>query len=442
MVQTSQSNFSDLYRSHVETITARAQRALAEQGYDGVVIHSGRLQRKSPFDDQDWPFRPVPMFAHWSPLRWPDSAVIVTAHGVELCALEVTDFWEKPAVPDWDLLRSGMKVRTIQRAEHTKASLPVGKVAFIGHEGEVAHELGLDPEHVNPGGLRVALEDTRVEKTAYEVRMMTEASLRGARGHRRVEAEFLAGERSELLLHLAFLQASQQDDADAPYKGIVALGRAAATLHHNVYEDRPGAGSLLVDAGATFHGYPCDITRTHCAPTASEAFKDLKAAMEDLQRETIEDIEVGKGYEDLHDACHRRLADVLVAHGLVTCSPAATVDQGLTRAFFPHGLGHSLGVQVHDVSCRKREPRPENRFLRHTGTITAGQVFTIEPGLYFIDRLLEPLRASPAGADVAWDTVAALAPYGGIRIEDNIHVTPAGIRNLTREAFASTSEYD
>ena len=428
-----------LYKAHIQTIAQRAAAALEQAGYDAVVIHAGRVQRKSPFDDVDWPFSPVPMFTHWCPMDWPDSAVVVTGSGATLYAVRANSFWERPAEPDWNLIRSGLSTEVVDDLGAVTERLPKGRVGFVGHESEAAAGLGIEPDDVNPRALVVALEDTRVEKTDYEIETMAEANRRGALGHRAAEAAFLAGERSELQIHLAFLKATQQDDADAPYKGIVALGEAAAVLHHITYADRPQAGSLLVDAGARCRGYPSDITRTSVAPGngAAASFRALVESMDDLQRKTIGEIAIGMNYEELHDGCHAKLGALMVEHGLVSCSAEAATKQGITRAFFPHGLGHSLGVQVHDVSCRKREPKAENPFLRHTATITAGQVFTIEPGLYFIDALLAELKQKPAGGDVQWATVEKLAPFGGIRIEDNVVVRAEGpVRNLTREAFS------
>jgi Xaa-Pro dipeptidase len=101
--------------------------------------------------------------------------------------------------------------------------------------------------------------------------------------------------------------------------------------------------------------------------------------------------------------------------------------------FLPHGLGHSLGLTCHDVGCAELKPRPNNPFLRNTTTIAADQVFTIEPGVYFIDMLLGPVRHGKDAARVDWKLVDALAQLGGIRIEDDVQVLPDGIRNFTRE---------
>ncbi|MOA46834.1 Xaa-Pro dipeptidase [compost metagenome] len=113
----------------------------------------------------------------------------------------------------------------------------------------------------------------------------------------------------------------------------------------------------------------------------------------------------------------------------------------MTNAFFPHGLGHFLGLQVHDAGGFMQDergthlPAPEQfPYLRCTRVMEVGQVFTIEPGLYFIDSLLEPLRQSEQGKRVNWNKVEALRPFGGIRIEDNIVLHGDGVENLTRQA--------
>jgi Xaa-Pro dipeptidase len=107
----------------------------------------------------------------------------------------------------------------------------------------------------------------------------------------------------------------------------------------------------------------------------------------------------------------------------------------VTRSFFPHGLGHSLGLQCHDVGCAEVKPRPNNPFLRNTTVIASDQLFTIEPGIYFIDMLLKPLRQGPHSAAVDWALVDRLAVLGGVRIEDDVQVRGSGepVRNLTRE---------
>ena len=82
------------------------------------------------------------------------------------------------------------------------------------------------------------------------------------------------------------------------------------------------------------------------------------------------------------------------------------------------------------------KPKPNNPFLRNTSTISVDQVFTVEPGIYFIEMLLEPLRHGPNAARVDWKLVDALATLGGIRIEDDVQVLDGGLRNFTRDHLA------
>jgi Xaa-Pro dipeptidase len=155
-----------------------------------------------------------------------------------------------------------------------------------------------------------------------------------------------------------------------------------------------------------------------------------------LQQQLCLEVRAGDEYEALHDRAHHLLAGLLIELGIGRGSPDDLVTRGITRAVFPHGLGHSLGIQVHDVGMKLRAPRVDNRYLRNTSVIAVGQVFTIEPGCYFIDDLLAPVRADDRAALLDWHVVEALRPFGGVRIEDNVVVTAAGVRNLTREAWA------
>ena len=139
------------------------------------------------------------------------------------------------------------------------------------------------------------------------------------------------------------------------------------------------------------------------------------------------------------------LAGILAGHGFIRMSAESAVESGVSSAFFPHGLGHGIGLQVHDVAGFQQGelggtiPKPPGHpYLRLTRTLEPGMVTTIEPGLYFIDMLLAELRQKPVAKDVAWDKVDAFRKYGGIRIEDDVVCTDGEPENLTRDAFAAT----
>ena len=137
---------------------------------------------------------------------------------------------------------------------------------------------------------------------------------------------------------------------------------------------------------------------------------------------------------------HDGIAQVLHDVGIINMQPQDAVDAGITAPFFPHGIGHFLGLQVHDVGGLVADdrgtpkPAPEaHPFLRCTRVVEARQVFTIEPGLYFIDSLLADLKSSENSKYINWDVVDQYRPFGGIRIEDNIIVHRDKNENMTRD---------
>ncbi len=438
------SALSRLYEDHVTALEARYAAALTEAGFDAVVIHSGTPKKRTDFDDQYFPLRPTPEFHVWAPLMEPDCFVVFeTGKKPMLVWPECKSFWERPAPPEGSHFIPVLDVRRID--EPDLGALRAGgtkRVAWIGEDAARATKLGFEVESTNPSKLVAALDRGRILKTPYEIACLAEANRIAAFGHEAVRKAFEGGARSELELHLAFLGATRQDDQETPYKNIVALGRNGAVLHHVSYgRDATRAESLLLDAGACYLGYCSDITRTWARPesgtggSAGNTFSALVLAMEAMQQRLVAKVAVGMPYEELHDESHRQMSAILVESGIARGTAEEVDTKGVSRAFYPHGLGHSLGLVTHDVGCASLRPRADNPFLRNTSTIAEGQVFTIEPGLYFIDGLLAELRARPEGKLVDWNMVESLAHFGGIRIEDDLLVLEKGVRNFTREVL-------
>lgn len=413
---------------------------LDAHGWDALALHSGSLVRKSRFDDQFWPLRVSPPFQHWLQLAEPECVLVLRpGRRPKLLRPAKTSYWETPAPPESEAFTKMVDVVPVGDTNAgAREHLGAGRVAFVGEEAPRAQALGLDAPSACPSALVEALDALRVSKTPYEVACLAEANARARAGHEALRSAFAAGDASELDLHLLFLRATAQDDADTPYKNIVALGPHAATLHHVAYGRlAPGraAESLLVDAGATCRGYGSDVTRTWVRGSGAAAalFEQIVEGVEAMQKRLCASIRVGMAYESLHDASHREVGAILRDAGVLRGSLDEAVSSGVTRAFYPHGLGHSLGLQTHDVGCGLRAPRADNPFLRNTTDVAVGQVFTIEPGVYFIEELLAPIRGGRTSALVDWRVVDALAPLGGVRIEDDVHVHSEGVRNLTRE---------
>ena len=425
------------YSRHVERLLSETEKVLAETGHDSLVISSG-----APFsyfaDDQDAPFHPTPHFAHWCPLGGPHHLLhLVPGRRPRLVRYAPEDYWyEQGGVTD-PFWVGGFQLEEAGSIDAVwKALGRPARAAFVGSEVERAEQAGLA---LNPAPLVARLDWIRSYKDEYEVLCLEEATALGARGHVAAREAFATG-ASELEIHHAFLRAVAATEAALPYRTIVALDEKAATLHYESKRSARAGRVLLLDAGASCRGYGCDITRTTPAPACEPLFVALVARVDDLERELAGAATPGRSYVDLQQQAHRGVARVLRDLGIVRVPPEEAFERGLTHPFLPHGVGHHLGIQVHDVAGRQSDPggtpAPPPReypYLRNTRPIEPGQVFTIEPGIYFIPMLLGPLRGGPHAADFDWSLIDALTPLGGVRVEDNVLVTASGPRNLTRE---------
>jgi Xaa-Pro dipeptidase len=351
-----------------------------------------------------------------------------------------SDYWHKPATlpqAPWTA-----EVDLIAMAEPSKASghwANLGRVAFIGPDALAA---GADPAGINPPDLLTRLHYDRAVKTGYELECMRRASELGARGHGAALAAFRRGE-SEYEAHMQYLHACAQREEEMPYNNIVAYNENASVLHYQHLERAPlkSLRSFLIDAGAQYRGYASDITRTHAAFPGR--FADLVAAVDTAQQALCDEIVAGRDYREVHLSAHRILGDVMQRMGLTKLPGQAALELGITSVFFPHGIGHLLGLQVHDVGGVMADvqgherQRPEGHpYLRLTRMLEPGVVVTVEPGIYLIDSLLAAAHADSRRAHIDWGVVDELKPFGGIRIEDNVVTTAARPENLTRDAFA------
>jgi len=427
------------YAEHVRERRRKAEEALAAESFDALLISSGEPFRYFA-DDQDAPFRSTPHFAHWTPLAGPHHLLLVRPpERPRLVRVAPEDYWYEQAPlgdPFWVAQFDLTEVRS--EAEAWKALRLGTRTAYVGDAPEKARAAGIGAAALNPAALVARLDWDRSYKTPYEVACIERAEETAARGHRAARTAFDAG-GSELEIHQAYMSAAGCVDKELPYESIVALDEKGATLHYVGKRNEHGGRVLLIDSGARHNGYCSDITRTWTRPGCDAVFRELVQGVDDLQRALCADVRPGVPYPDVHARAHGLIGDLLHASGLLRVDGEEAVELGLTRPFFPHGVGHFLGLQVHDVaghqssaSGGKESPPPDHPFLRTTRRIEERQVFTIEPGLYFIEMLLREHRAGPRAELFDWALVERLKACGGIRIEDNVVVTASGHRNLTR----------
>ncbi|HEY7700053.1 MAG TPA: Xaa-Pro dipeptidase, partial [Vicinamibacteria bacterium] len=375
---------AQLFHDHVLERQKKADAALARTGFDTLVVSSGEPYTYFA-DDNDASFHSVPHFAHWCPMPGPHHLLRVEpGRKPRLIRYAPEDYWyEQKGLGDpfWAQEFEIAEAGTVDAA--WKALGPVENGAYLGNEVERARAAGLA---LNPEKLVSRLDWDRAYKTDYEIQTLDEASALGAKGHRAALRAFEAG-ASELEIHYAFVQAMDATEDELPYPTIVALNEKAAFLHYYNKRGVRNGNVLLIDAGAKARGYASDITRTHVSSRCDRRFTALRDGVEKLQQELCREVRRGTPFGNLHRAAHLKVAKLLKESDLLRADPEEAEAKGWTRPFLPHGLGHHLGLQVHDVGGHQKDPEgnrapppPEHPYLRNTRTIEPRQVFTIEPG--------------------------------------------------------------
>ena len=435
-----QSDLATSYRDHLSQMTARADRALAGTGYDGLIVGSGSL-RYFYLDDSTYPFRTNPRYRAWLPDTSPDSFIVYRpGNRPKLVFHQPDDYWYLPPADPQGYWVDSFDLAIVRNPDELRQHLG-GKArwAILAEPATATDGLG----DYDPPVVAARLDFARAVKTPYEIACMGLATAAGVRAHRAAEAAFRSG-ASEYEIHLAYCRAAGAREEELPYNNIIAFDTHAAVLHYQVLDrSRPaGVKSFLIDAGAQHAGYACDITRTYAV--AKGEFRALIDAVDAAQLKLADLVRPGTDYRDIHIAAHRAIGAILVDNKLVSGSAEAAVETGVTSVFFPHGIGHLLGIMVHDAggfmasaeggTLAKPDGHP---YLRLTRPLEAGFVVTIEPGIYFIDSLLAQAKAGARGRAIDWKKVDALRPYGGVRIEDNVLAQDGAPQNLTREAFAA-----
>ncbi|ABV34637.1 Xaa-Pro dipeptidase [Shewanella sediminis HAW-EB3] len=428
------------FHAHVAELNRRVAEIVARENLSGLVIHSGQPHRQF-LDDMDYPFKVNPHFKAWLPiLDNPHCWLLVNGRDKpQLIFYRPVDFWHKVAdLPD-EFWTAHVDIKLLTKADKVADLLPKDIVdwAYVGEHLDVAEVLGFKTR--NPDAVMSYLHYHRATKTEYELACMRKSNEIAVKGHVAAKNAFYNG-GSEFEIQQQYLMATNQGENEVPYGNIIALNRNASILHYTKLENQSPQPrrSFLIDAGANFFGYASDITRTYAFE--KNIFSELIEAMDRAQLEIIDTMRPGVKYVDLHLATHQKVAQMLIDFDLATGDREGLIEQGITSVFFPHGLGHMLGLQVHDMGGFLHDERgthiaaPDaHPFLRCTRTLAANQVLTIEPGLYIIDSLLQGLKQDNRQHQVNWNSVDLLRPFGGIRIEDNVIVHSDKNENMTRD---------
>ena len=272
----------------------------------------------------------------------------------------------------------------------------------------------------------------RRPKDEHELGLLRRAAAATAHGYEHI-CEHLRTGISERALQIEMEAAFFRAGADRTgYATIAGGGPNAAVLHFSPTNRAVREGEfVLIDAGAEVERYVCDVTRTWVAGTPSTFQRELHAIVLSAEERAIARCVPGVEWREIHLAAVVDLTAGLVELGFMRGTPEALVEQAAHTLFFPHGIGHMVGLGVRDASGtapgRPRSTDPALKNLRCDLPLEAGYVMTVEPGLYFIPPLLrDPARRERFREAVNWEKVDAHMHIGGVRIEDNIVVRADG----------------
>lgn len=414
----------------IEEFVARRARLREQlQANSIAVIPSNQEIRRSR--DTDYPFRQDSDFYYLTGFNEPDAVLLLTDHeSVLFCRSK------DPEMEIWHGRRLGPDAAVTQLSideayniEELADALPsffdgMDCVYYsLGHQAwadtfvlDAIRVLKDAPKQTKQAPLTITdprpyIHEMRLIKSAAEIETMARAAAISADAHKRAMQAVRPGMyeyQLEAELHYGFSRAGARQPA---YGTIVGGGVNACILHYTENSDVLNDGELvLIDAGGELDGYAADITRTF--PINGRFSREQAALYQlvlDAQHAALGVIKPGATLSQATDACVRTLVAGLLELGLLQGNLDEAIEQKTYRRFFMHGLGHWLGLDVHDVG-RYRLDDQERPF-------EPGMVLTVEPGIYV---------AEDADVDPKWRGI-------GIRIEDNIVITEQGYDNLTAD---------
>lgn len=413
----------------------------------GVLLHSGSLDTYFG-DDRVVDFNAYSHYLRWIPINKPDQFVLyIPGEKPKYFQVIPNDYWHEQKIECGDWIYGNVNVVPIKIVDEIKSYLKNDDLAYIGPNPTLAVKFNISTSQINCQEILNYLNFKRAYKTEYEVLQIKEANKLAIVGHQAARECFL-NDGNEYEIHMAYLKACSILESDSPYTNIVALGEKSAILHYQNKrnENAQKEKNLLIDAGCRINGYASDITRTSVKMSIDSLYRDLLVGMEYVEQELVNLVKPGVGYPDLHSDALIKIGKLLLDHSICFGSLEGLLNNEIPHLFMPHGVGHLLGVQVHDLGGHLKDingtievPPAHSPFLRNTRVMSENMVFTVEPGCYFIPSLLEAQRNTKKGKLINWGKIEQLYPYGGIRIEDNILVTKDGPENLTRQFEAINS---
>jgi Xaa-Pro aminopeptidase len=447
-----------------DLFAGRRTRVLQDLGQDAMVLPAAPLLVRG--GDSELPYRPDSELFYLTGCREPEAVLVLRGHGDRRRAVlfmrprdPAMELWSGPRLGP-DRARDLLGVETVRSTGKLEEELPellrgAEQVHFrLGVGGGVERQVmealrwsrtrgtrtGKGPRAVvDPGGI---LNEHRLRKAPEEVEAIRQAVRASVRGFRAAFGALRPG-AGEWDVEAALVAGFRQGGATAPaFAPIVASGPNGCVLHYVDNQRRIGDGDLvLVDGGAEVRLYAADITRTAPAsgrftPPQREIYRLVDAA----RAAAVEAVAPGVPVDRVHRAALESLVAGLVELGVLEGEVAELIDTGAHRSYYPHQTSHWLGMDTHDPGDYVVSGSPR--------LLEPGMVLTVEPGLYFPPPGFLGGTESGAGdssreggGSSASDPAAAFRGIG-IRIEDDVLVTPEGREVLTRDLPTDPGEME
>jgi Xaa-Pro aminopeptidase len=444
---------------HRQALAARRRRLAARLGNRPALVAAG-LPRARNYAANLYPYRASSHFLYLVGL--PLRGAIAVYDGAELTLYLPPPsadqaLWEG-APPSFEEIgeATGCPVRPLDRLAASVRGRAVATLPAPDLETCLEQSRLLGRE-IRPGVLDVL--DAPLADAVIELRLVHDEA---------AQAELRAAALATAAAHAAGMAATRPGRVAAEVRAameaaLVARGMTCAypsivtphgeVLHSERYDLPLGDGDLLLaDVGAeTPGGWAGDVTRTWpVSPRFSSAQRDLYEVVLSAQRQAIAAVRPGTRYRNVHTLACQAMAAGLVDLGILHGDPIALAADGVVALLFPHGVGHLLGLDVHDMEDlgdragyapgRERSPQFGLRALRLDRDLVAGMAVTIEPGFYVAPAILDdPSLARVAGDRLDRRRLAAFSDVRGIRIEDDVLVTETG-REILTEAIPKSVE--
>lgn len=412
----------------------------------GVLLFPAAKEQAINYTDNTFPFRQDSNFLYYFGINLPGLVGLI-----EVESQKTMLFGDEYTIDD--IIWIGQQKTLATQAEEVGISevKPLkdlskylnGQVHFCKpYHYDIAHYLGQllgqKMDHIFENwsiSLTKAVIDQRSVKTEDELKLMHEAVNISGQMHLAAMQITKPG-KMEYETWSAIIAAANSRHASLSYQAIVSVSGQVLHNHHHHQQMKDGQ-LLLIDAGAEHHsGYAGDITRTiPVNGQFSTKQKEIYEIVLAMEQTAIDQLKPGKTYQSSHLEANKLMLQSLVALGLIKGDIEEMFAAGVGGLFMPHGLGHMIGLDVHDMENLdenlvgysadiKRSTQLGLKSLRLAKALEKGYALTVEPGIYFVPDLIEKYKAEKKFLDfVNYEKLTSYYDFGGIRIEDNVYIS-------------------